>query len=126
MKTCVRLSSLLPIKSRLLFVLILTLYSCLALGQHVNSANVKPRKSKGDKVKLVTWKSLTCDNTFDPYRLVDRITSFEVCEGRTYISVISLRIAALLLNLKSIYIVLSLMSIQKGVISVRPHHIVEL
>ncbi len=44
-------------------------------------------KSNQNKVKLVGWKSIDCDGTYDPYRLIDRITDFEVRDGITFITV---------------------------------------
>ena len=39
----------------------------------------------GGQVKLIGWKSLDCDNTYDPYRLIARVTVFDVQHGRTYL-----------------------------------------
>jgi hypothetical protein len=44
-------------------------------------------KVKTGKVKLLDWKSNACDNTYDPYKLVNRITERRTQEGVTFLIV---------------------------------------
>src|SRR5687768_6351793 len=44
-------------------------------------------KLKTGKVKLLDWKSNPCDNTYDPYKLVDRITESRMQDGATFLTV---------------------------------------
>lgn len=85
MGKCVRFSFCLIVKSGLPFMLLL--YSGLVFAQQPNLVDVKLRKNKRDKVKLVSWKALPCDGTYDPYRLVSRIIELEVIDAKTYITV---------------------------------------
>ena len=38
-------------------------------------------------IKLLKWSSEDCDNTYDPFLLIDRITSIESYNGITLITV---------------------------------------
>lgn len=42
---------------------------------------------KAQSVELINWKAETCDHTFDPYRLKNRVTRLESRDGITYITV---------------------------------------
>src|SRR6478752_4754502 len=44
-------------------------------------------ETKRSKVKLLKWNAEACDNTYDPYRLQNRITHVEVKNGITSITV---------------------------------------
>ena len=57
------------------------------LGQKKASSTPTVFDEKVNKVRLVNWKSFDCDNTYDPYRLVNRITSIERQNGHTLITV---------------------------------------
>ena len=56
----------------------------------VLSSGVRDRSDSSDlkqKIKLVGWKDEPCNNTYDPYRLVNRITAVESRNDRTFITV---------------------------------------
>ncbi len=44
-------------------------------------------KLKTGKAKLVDWKSTPCNNTYDPYRLINRITEKRTEDGVTFMTV---------------------------------------
>src|SRR6218665_856791 len=44
-------------------------------------------KVKTGRVKLLDWKPNTCDNTYDPYKLVNRITERQTQDGVTLLTV---------------------------------------
>ena len=44
-------------------------------------------QTKINKVKLIHWKAQDCDNTYDPYLLVARITESEVSNGVTLLTI---------------------------------------
>jgi hypothetical protein len=44
-------------------------------------------KKKNSKIKLLRWSTEACDNTYDPYRLQNRITRLELKEGITSMTV---------------------------------------
>lgn len=68
MKTLVRMSTIL---------IIVVMQASISFGQ---GAKVK-------KAKLVDWKFNACDNTYDPYRLTNRITERRTQDGITFLTV---------------------------------------
>lgn len=66
--------------NRILVVLMILSYfiDCSAQGSY---------KNEESKVKLLKWSVADCDNTYDPDRLKNRITTFETKDGLTFITV---------------------------------------
>lgn len=46
----------------------------------------KDSKVKESQVRLLKWSAGDCDNTYDPYRLQNRMTSRETKNGITHIA----------------------------------------
>ncbi|MBA4058433.1 MAG: hypothetical protein C0490_27185, partial [Marivirga sp.] len=70
-----------------LLLLIFLVSDNIVIGQDTSTDKHRSKTSKQNKVRLIAWKSLNCDNTYDPYRLISRITDFEVRNGQTFLSV---------------------------------------
>lgn len=49
--------------------------------------NCFAQNNSEDSVKLINWSAMDCDDTYDPYRIVNRITQIEKSEGSTKITV---------------------------------------
>jgi hypothetical protein len=65
---------------RLLVVLVI-------LSYFIDGSAQSSSKKDVSKVRLLRWSVADCDNTYDPYRLMNRITSFETKDGITFITV---------------------------------------
>src|SRR5690606_16110728 len=64
----------------ILTLLLFSIYNSNCLSQN----EIKKEQSK---VRLVKWSAENCDNTYDPYRLQNRITRLESKNDITYITV---------------------------------------
>lgn len=65
---------------RLLLILIIS-FSFISCSTQDTS------KKSETKVRLLKWSAADCDNTYDPYKLQNRITNFKTKDGITFITV---------------------------------------
>jgi hypothetical protein len=56
-------------------------------GQDKNSGQRVSKTNNPSTVKLIAWKALDCDNTFNPDLLIDRITERHIQNKLTYLTV---------------------------------------
>jgi len=64
-----------------------TAVSLLILITAFNSLSQQHNPIKNDEVKLLKWNASSCNNTYDPYRLKNRITQLETRGDSTIITV---------------------------------------
>ena len=62
-------------------------FSIFVLQLFTASDHNAPTTHRKNKVRLVGWNAEACDNTYDPYRLVNRITNIKSEGGLTLITV---------------------------------------
>jgi hypothetical protein len=68
-------------------LLVFIVEATVILGQGKTANKSSDKISKENKVKLVAWHSMDCDDTYDPDMLINRITDLEVRNGLTFITV---------------------------------------